>query len=204
MQNSRFLEQVIEELNDHYANVSVIEGDRYCPVLAIEIKDFEPPTTIIERQVDLMIPLARCSGYFPDAKLAGIHVNCGLHSVLDGHKTLVPFCDPVEDTSWMDNTHRFYPYYENERESLIGSYYLCLNEPRNPPTTPLQLMELTEDYLQHWSEYALTLASQHGAIARGVLPGDPDNSADWVEHLIEHVSDDVKAMLLEAAHSIQQ
>lgn len=199
MQNPAFLKMCLDEL-EHYAPLDIIKGDEYHPVLAIRINDFELPDTILERTADIIIPMPRCAGFIPDASIAGMHISCVLHGEFCGEPTVIPFCDPVHDVDWMLKTQRFYPYYERDPHSLVGTSYLCLNDPSTQPETPLALIEVAMDYLYHWTEHAFNLASHHGAVARGSIAGDRKVSADWVGHLVEHVSPKLKKHLLSLAN----
>jgi hypothetical protein len=199
MQNLKYLQRCIDELRLVFDNVSLVEGDQYYPILAIKLGNVVLPEAVIEDVTDIIIPLARCSGYLPGASLAGLHVDRPLHGMFEGEKTLIPFCDPVEDTEWMQNTLRFYPYYEHEQTSLIGTSYLCLNEPQGQPENPYELLMTMLDYLENWIGYTFTLADQHGSVIRGEVEGDQKESLGWVEHLVEHVSPMTKQALLESA-----
>ena len=200
MQNPDFLDACIAELEARYGRVEVVKGDRYRPVWAVKLPQFEMPATIQERRVDVTIPLSRCAGYLPGAVLAGLHVSEPLHGTHDGETTVVPFCDPVNDTEWLVKTSRFYPLYDHDPEALIGTSYLCLNNPSDQPETPQALLSICLDYLTHWKDHAFNLAVRHGAIARGDEIGDSENSADWIEHLVEQVSPRLRAKLLAMAY----
>ncbi|AKJ28353.1 hypothetical protein [Caldimonas brevitalea] len=199
MQNPDFLNACLAELEKRYDNVEIVAGDRYHPVWAIKLNSVELPKSIVERTVDIIIPMTRCAGYLPGSGLAGLHVSQTLHSLFEGEKTVVPFCDPVQDISWLVKTSRFYPFYEHDPELLIGTSYLCLNDPFEQPETPQALMELTLDYLKYWMNHAFNLVMRHGAIVRGEELGDRRISMDWIEHLVEQVSPTLKAQLLEEA-----
>ncbi len=202
MQNPDFLKACIGELEKEYARIEIVSGDRYHPVWAIRIKQLLLPDPIVEHHADIIIPMARCAGYLPGASLAGLHLSCALHSVYEDEETVIPFCDPVQDTQWMVNTQRFYPYYEHDPETLIGTSYLCLNDPDDQPETPLALMRVAMDYLCRWPQHAFGLAIQHGAIARGEDPGDRELSVEWIEHLVEQVTPGLRAKLLAAAYPV--
>lgn len=198
MQNTRYLDNCIKELCIYFPQTEIIEGDRYCPISAIKISDCELPPSVIEDSTDIVIPMARCAGYLPGAALAGIHVSA-LHGYFRREKTLIPFCDPVEDLSWMESTKRFYPHYESDPEYYLNTHYLCLNDPGDQPETPLALMDTALEYLSHWSDNAMNLAQHHGHVVRGIEAGDIENSQDWLDHLVEHVSENTKKELLSIA-----
>lgn len=200
MQNPLFVEQCAEEMMARFSNVEIIRGDRYHPILALKLHAYVPPESVCERQFDITIPMARCGGYMPDACLAGLHIHSKVHGLFNHEKTIIPFCDPVEDTSWMVKTVRFYPFYQSDPDALIGTSYLCLNDPAGQPTTPLALMDTAIDYLANWLPYAMNLAVEHGAVARGEKPGDSAESVDWVDHLVEHASPGLEKKLLELAY----
>ena len=199
MQNPDILNYYLEEI-DHYAPIELIRGDAFCPLLAVRINDFELPDTVVERQVDIIIPLPRCAGYAPGTTLAGLHLSHPLHGIFQGEKTVIPFCDPVEDTDWLVKTQRFYPLYSVESASLIDTSYLCLNDPQKLAESPLELITTALQYLCRWRENAFELAAHHGAIARGDAVGDSLMSADWVEHLVQHVAPGFKQKLLAVAY----
>jgi len=200
MQNPDFLNRCIATLEARYGRVETVPGDRYYPMLAVKIPDFKMPDTVEERSVEVIIPIPRCAGYLPGASLAGLHVSKPLHGIYDDESTVIPFCDPVEDADWLIKVCRFYPFYEHDPESLIGTSYLCLNSPNDRPESPQALLDIAVDYLTHWQENAFTLAVQHGAIARGVEPGNSQYSVEWIEHLVEQVSPGLRARLLAVAY----
>lgn len=199
MQNPEFLDACIAELEAEYFPVEIIPGDRYHPVAALKISHVELPDTVIERHADILIPMARCAGFLPNATLAGLHVNIHLHGVYRGEQTIIPFCDPVYNIDWMLKTRRFYPFYDQYPEKLIGSAYLCLNQPGGQPETPAELMHTAIHYLSYWQENIFDLALHHGAVIRGSVSGDKEESFGWIEHLVEHVSPTLKTKLFETA-----
>ncbi len=199
MQNPDFLRHCLLEL-EPYGPIEIIRGDSYHPILAVRLNDFALPAPVLERHVDIIIPMPRCAGYLPGACLAGLHVTRALHGVYQSEETVIPFCDPVENNDWMVKTKRFYPFYENDSESLIGTSYLCLNDPEKQPETPAALLRVAMKYLFYWVENAFGLAKHHGAIARGLLQGDANLSAEWIDHLVEQVSPGVKKKLLGVAY----
>lgn len=50
-----------------------------------------------------------------------------------------------------------------------------------------------------WLPYTMSLAVEHGAVARGEKSGDRAESVDWIDHLVEHVSTSLEKRLLELA-----
>jgi hypothetical protein len=169
-------------------------------VLAIRINDVPLPKTIKQNTVDITIALPRCAGYLPGACIAGIHLSETLISNYEGSETIVPFCDPIIDNSWMQASTRFYPFYLNHSDEMVGSVYLCLNDPDGQPESPVILLDIAQNYLAYWQEHAVNLAKHHGAIAQGVAQGDIDISKDWIKHLVQQVSPEVKEKLLTIAY----
>ena len=136
----------------------------------------------------------------PGACIAGMHLSEPLISDYEGVETIVPFCDPVIDTAWMLKSTRFYPFYQNFSTSMIGTAYLCLNDPEGQPESPLRLLDVAHDYLSHWQEHSIALAQRHGAIIKGKEPGDIEISKGWLQHMLELTSPKVKEKLLEIAY----
>lgn len=201
MQNPAFIVDCVNEINRVYSNLEIIYGDKYHPVLAVKILNFELPENIQPRLLDITIALPRCAGYLPGSSIAGLHLSDMPTGVFEGNETVIPFCDPVLDNKWMLNSARFYPYYQNFSQEMVGTAYLCLNDPQGQPSTPMRLMEVAIDYFNHWQQHSAALAKYHGEIAKGDKSDNSQISKDWITHMVQHVSPKVKQKLLSIAYS---
>ncbi len=202
MQNPQFNKYECDAILRFHPDTEILEGNAYCPVLGVRLLKLEMPKDVCENTIDVTIPFARCGGYLPGSSLAGLHFSQPLHAMYQGEKTIIPFCDPVEDFIWMDSTERFYPLYEEHKEELMGTGYLCLNNPEEQTESPIQLLTEALDFLNNWTDYVMELATQHGAISRGLLPGNIEESNDWIDHLVEHASPNLKRDLISASQAL--
>jgi hypothetical protein len=194
MQNPTFLRECHEALLALGLRVEPVEGNRYYPVLAFHIHDFPLPHSLQEATADLTIPMPRCAGYMPDCTIMGLHVHGPLHGTFADRPTLIPFCDPVLDTTWLESVARYYPLYDTRAPEFVGTSFLCL-ESAQRAKTPVELLRLSLLYLGEWWRHAQAIAERHGAVLRGVQEGEPEESREWLEHLVEHVSDELRAAL---------
>lgn len=202
MQNREFLDQCARELDELGLVFEIVDGDRYCPIAAFRLPAVPLPDGIFPRQSDLTICMPRCAGYLPDASILGLHVHGCPTIHFQGQPSRVPFADPVADTNWMKSQARYYPLYSSESglQSMMGTHFLCLHSDTAKAHSPAGTLALCIAFLTHWETYVFALAREHGTRCRHAdSPASRRISEDFVEHMVEHVSDPLRSAILSAA-----
>jgi len=182
MQKLKFIQRCLNEISSEYPQAELIEGDRYCPLLGVRIRNFELPTTIVEDTVDVLVPMPMCGGYFREAYISGVHVAQRLHVNFEGENSPLPFCIEATERDLVA-MKTYYPLYRCI-DRVPERYVICLYTETDQPRTPLQAIHLFSRYLAFYLENCRHIAAQRSA--------DPK----WLSHLVEGLSPRLKADFL--------
>lgn len=201
MQNPAFLKRCIDELRQRFVDVEIIEGDRYHPVHGVRCRNFHLPLGTMHEAVtghdpkpnvcDLVVPMPRCSGYFPDASILGVHLSRPVYVTFGSENSMIPFCSTMT-TDQLQKFDGYYPLYEAP-ERLPEEYFVCLTNEERPAITPCETICHFESYVRSYLDHCEFIAKTQLA----KLGTDEAASAErWLGHLTTGIAPGLRRHLV--------